>query len=175
MNVLVILGSKSDLTITEPGLKILRELGLSHSLRIASAHRTPDLVHDIVRDFDSAKGDVVIAVAGKAAHLPGVVASLTIRPVIGVPVAGSATAGLDSLLSISQMPAGIPVACMGHGEAGFTNACLLAASIVAVGESRGTGEHRLESKLIQYRHAQTESVLADDRVLRRDVGVSGAL
>ena len=164
MNVLVILGSKSDLSITEHGLSLLREFGLSHSLRIASAHRTPDLVHEIIRDFESQQGNVVIAVAGKAAHLPGVVASLTIRPVIGVPVAGSATAGLDSLLSISQMPAGIPVACMGHGEAGFTNACLLAAAIMA----SSSPSHPLNKTLNEYRKAQSSSVRADDQASRRD-------
>lgn len=161
-DVLILLGSKSDLKITENGVETLRELGIPFSLRIASAHRTPDHVESIVSEFENQDGSVIICVAGMSAHLGGVVAANTLLPVLGVPVYNEKTAGFDAMLSISQMPGGIPVACMGLSKAGFTNACILAAQIVS------TRKRDLKQKLKDMRSAMTESVLEDDKNCRID-------
>ncbi len=154
--VLIILGSSSDLTITEKGLGVLKKFCQPFSLRIASAHRSPDHVHAIVKNFEKEGGQIVICVAGKSAHLAGVVASMTTKPVLAVPVFSQATAGFDALLSMSQMPAGIPVATMGFGDAGFTNACLTALQILALNKKD------LSTKLDHYRKEQAEKVMKDD-------------
>lgn len=130
--VAVVMGSASDLSTMRPGAALLGELGIEHEVRVVSAHRTP---HDMVSFGASAAGRglrVIIAGAGGAAHLPGMLASLTTLPVIGVPVPLAHLNGLDSLLSIVQMPAGVPVATVGVGNA--RNAALLAARILAVGD-----------------------------------------
>ena len=161
MQVLILLGSHSDLPITESGVEKLKELGISFSLRIASAHRTPDIVHDLVKDFEK-EGQVIMCVAGKSAHLAGVVAALTLKPVIAVPVFSQATAGFDSLLSMSQMPKGIPVATMGFGSSGFSNGVLLACQIMAL------SQENLQKKLQADRKSMATAVVDADQKHRID-------
>lgn len=134
--VMVLLGSKSDLPIIDGLLALLDRFGLPHRVEIASAHRQPDKLRRLVAAGDRGGIAVYIAVAGMAAHLPGVVASLTPRPVIGVPVAAGPLAGIDALLSIAQMPGGVPVATVAIGTAGAKNAAVLAARILALGDAR---------------------------------------
>ncbi len=155
--VLILLGSKSDLKITEAGINSLKEFGIPFKLHIASAHRTPDHVHKLVGEFEKNGGKVVICIAGMSAHLAGVVAALTTLPVLAVPVAGQATAGLDALLSMSQMPGGIPVATMTLGKAGFTNAALFAAQIIA------TADEPLKQQFRQDRAIRAAKVLEMDK------------
>jgi 5-(carboxyamino)imidazole ribonucleotide mutase len=156
MKIAFILGSDSDLPIVEKGLTILRELELPFVLRILSAHRTPAAVSEFVSNLDADQYGAIIAVAGKAAHLPGVVAAQTLIPVIGLPIDGGMD-GLDALLSIVQMPKGIPVACVGINNA--QNAALLAAQLLA--------QYRPEvrARLQAYRQKQTAAVLEKDRVI----------
>lgn len=127
----VIMGSQSDWSTMRHACTILEELGVPFEKRIVSAHRTPDLMFEYAASAESRGLDVIVAGAGGAAHLPGMVAAKTVLPVIGVPVQTSTLNGLDSLLSIVQMPGGIPVATVAIGTAGAVNAGLLAASIVA--------------------------------------------
>lgn len=145
MPLLIVAGSKSDLGITDRGLTLLRDFSLSHSLRIASAHRSAEFLTSIVMEFEKNGGKLVICIAGKSAHLAGVVAAQTVLPVIAVPVYSGETAGLDSLLSTVQMPGGVPVATMGFGSHGFTNACLLAVRILALSDDK------LRSNMQRYR------------------------
>jgi len=161
-DILIILGSKSDLSITEKGLQLLKDHGQAFSLRIASAHRSPDHLHVVIDEFEKNRGKIVICVAGKSAHLAGVVASLTLKPVLAVPMYSDATAGFDALLSMSQMPAGIPVATMGFGDAGFVNACLTALQIFAL------SKQELTEQLYNYRKHQAEKVALDDKISRVD-------
>jgi 5-(carboxyamino)imidazole ribonucleotide mutase len=138
----VILGSKSDLPLMESCVKVLDELGLSHEVKVCSAHRNP---RGVMEWASSARGrgiKVVIAAAGGAAHLPGVVAAWTDLPVIGVPVPTQHLGGVDSLYSIVQMPAGIPVATVAIGEAGAKNAAWLAARIIGLSDSEIESRHR---------------------------------
>lgn len=130
--VAVLTGSKSDLPVLEPCLQVLTDLGIDHEMHVMSAHRSPDNVREFVRSADSDGFEVIIAAAGMAAHLPGVVASMTALPVIGVPIASGnhGASGLDALLSIAQMPPGVPVACVAIN--GAKNAGLLAAAILAL-------------------------------------------
>lgn len=160
--VLILLGSKSDLPITEKGLQAFKDLGVSFSLRIASAHRTPDLVHKLVTDHEANGGKAVICVAGMSAHLAGVVAALTTLPVVAVPLANAATAGFDALLSMGQMPAGIPVATMTLGKAGFTNAALFATQMIA------TADADLMAKFKQDRQSRAALVMEADEMNRVD-------
>lgn len=162
MKILIVLGSSSDKKIVDNGIEFLKKSKTPFSLRIASAHRSPDYLHSIVEEFDSKEGSVVICVAGKSAHLAGVVASLTRKPVIAVPVASDATAGFDSLLSMSQMPAGIPVATMGFGKSGFANACLLSLEILALTDSRVADFVKSERELMD------KKVQSDDGANRVD-------
>lgn len=134
--VMVLLGSESDLPVIEGLLALLDRFGLPHRVEIASAHRQPDRLRRLVSAGDRDGIAVYVAVAGMAAHLPGVVASLTPRPVIGVPVAAGPLAGIDALLSMAQMPAGVPVATVAIGSAGAKNAAVLAARILALGDAR---------------------------------------
>ena len=158
MKVLILLGSKSDLKVVESGIVILRDWQLAHSLRIASAHRSPQLLETVVDEFTQQNGEVIICVAGKAAHLAGTVAARTVLPVIAVPLASTETAGLDSLLSSVQMPGGVPVATMGFGSHGFANACLLAGQILALQNDK------LKARVAAYRrHLHDETVAADSR------------
>ena len=130
----VIMGSRSDLPTMQLAADVLTELGVAHEVRIVSAHRTPDMMAEYAKSARSRGLKVIIAGAGGAAHLPGMVAAHTTLPVIGVPVKSSALSGLDSLLSIVQMPRGVPVATVAIGESGATNAGLLAAQILANGD-----------------------------------------
>lgn len=134
VRVLVLLGSKSDLPHVEPMGALLERFGLDYSVEVASAHRQPERLRRIVRQADKQGTEIYVAVAGMAAHLPGVVASLTDRPVIGVPVAAGPLAGVDALLSIVQMPPGVPVATVAIGMPGARNAALLAARILALND-----------------------------------------
>lgn len=160
--VLILLGSDSDLPATQAGIEVFKNMGVSFSLRIASAHRTPDVVHDLVKKFDQEGGQVIICVAGKSAHLAGVVAALTLKPVLAVPIFSEATAGFDSLLSMSQMPGGIPVATMGFGKGGFQNAALTAVQILALQDAA------LREKLQADRRKMAETVKQTDQKCRID-------
>ena len=150
--VAIVMGSQSDWPTMQCAAKVLGELGVEHEARIVSAHRTPDRLHEFGKTAHEQGFAVVIAGAGGAAHLPGMIAALTHLPVLGVPVQSRALSGMDSLLSIVQMPAGIPVGTLAIGEAGATNAGLLAASILA-----GTDEG-LAARLKDWRAAQTGKV-----------------
>lgn len=156
----VILGSDSDLATIDGCVKTLDELGLTCELRILSAHRTPRQLTRYVESLQTRGVKVVIAAAGLSAALPGVVAAHTLLPVIGIPVNAGSLGGLDALLSISQMPPGVPVAAMTIGSAGAKNAALLAARIIALGEPS------LQKRLKDYADAQSNHVLQKDRRLR---------
>ena len=149
------MGSRSDWDTMCHASETLDELGVSHEVRIVSAHRTPDLLFDYAESAQSRGLKVIIAGAGGAAHLPGMTAAKTRVPVLGVPVQSKTLSGQDSLLSIVQMPAGIPVGTMAIGKAGAINAALLAAAIVA------NEDEDVASSLDEYRRRQTERVLAD--------------
>lgn len=130
----VLIGSDSDYETAKEALDLLKEFGVSFSLEVSSAHRSPERTVKLVKSFEEKGVEVFIAVAGKAAHLAGVVAAHTVRPVIGVPVASPALNGLDALLSTVQMPKGVPVATMGLGKSGAANAALLAVQILSLRE-----------------------------------------
>ena len=128
----VVMGSKSDSDVVQPMLDALKQLGIEYEVNIISAHRTPDKARTYGLAARSRGIEVIIAAAGAAAHLPGVLASWTTLPVIGVPLAGSELKGIDALYSIVQMPSGIPVACMAVGSAGAKNAAFMAAAILSL-------------------------------------------
>ena len=128
----VVMGSKSDTEAVQPALDVLKEFGIDYKVSIISAHRTPDRAREYGLSARSRGIEVIIAAAGAAAHLPGVMASWTTLPVIGVPLASSELKGVDALYSIVQMPAGIPVACVAVGTAGAKNAAYLAAQILSL-------------------------------------------
>ena len=151
----IIMGSQSDWATMKCAADVLTELGVEHETRIVSAHRTPDLLFDYAENAESRGLWVIIAGAGGAAHLPGMTAAKTRLPVLGVPVQSKALSGLDSLLSIVQMPKGIPVGTLAIGEAGAVNAGLLAAAIVALHDPA------VADKLDAYRAAQTQRVLEE--------------
>lgn len=148
----IVMGSQSDWDTMRHASEILEELGVAHECRIVSAHRTPDRLYDYARTAGERGLKVIIAGAGGAAHLPGMIASMTIVPVLGVPVESKALRGLDSLLSIVQMPGGVPVGTLAIGKAGAKNAGLLAAAIV------GNGDARVAGALKAWRADQTASV-----------------
>jgi 5-(carboxyamino)imidazole ribonucleotide mutase len=128
----VVMGSKSDAAVMQSALDVLASLGIDHEVNVISAHRTPEKAREYARSARERGIEVIIAAAGMAAHLPGVLASWTTLPVIGVPMAGGELKGVDALYSIVQMPAGIPVACMAIGSAGAKNAAYLAAEILGL-------------------------------------------
>ncbi|MEH0831007.1 5-(carboxyamino)imidazole ribonucleotide mutase [Anaplasma bovis] len=132
LRVSVIMGSKSDFPVMSAATAILDELSIKHEVMVVSAHRTPERLYDFAKSANTRGIKVIIAGAGGAAHLPGMVASLTTIPVIGVPIPGKCLDGMDSLLSISQMPKGTPVATMAIGEPGAGNAAIMAASILGL-------------------------------------------
>lgn len=132
MNVCIFLGSESDYPVVEGALEVLKEFQVDFAMEVTSAHRTPARTQRLVKEFEAQGGRVFIAVAGKAAHLAGVVAAHTTLPVIGVPVGSSALSGMDALFSTVQMPKGVPVACMGLGKSGAANAALLAVQILSL-------------------------------------------
>lgn len=150
--VAIVMGSQSDWPCMKRTAKVLDDLGVSYEARIVSAHRTPDRLHDFGKGAAGEGFKVVIAGAGGAAHLPGMVAALTHLPVLGVPIQSRALSGVDSLYSIVQMPAGIPTGTLAIGDAGATNAGLLAAAILAV------SDEALTERLIAWRAAQSEAV-----------------
>ncbi len=147
------MGSKSDWSTMEISSVTLTEFDVAHETRIVSAHRTPDLLFEFAKSAEERGIEVVIAGAGGAAHLPGMCASQTVLPVLGVPIEGKALKGLDSLLSIAQMPAGVPVGTLAIGQPGAKNAALLAIAILA------NSRPELRKKLHSFRSKQTKSVL----------------
>ncbi len=149
----IIMGSTSDWETMKNAAAVLKEFGVAHETRVVSAHRTPDLLFEFAKTVESRGIEVIIAGAGGAAHLPGMCASQTVLPVLGVPVQSKALSGIDSLLSIVQMPAGIPVGTLAIGNAGAKNAALLAISILA------NSRPDLREKLKKFRAEQTQSVL----------------
>lgn len=151
----IIMGSKSDLETMQESMKVLDELQISYETHVVSAHRTPDKMFEYAELARERGIKVIIAGAGGAAHLPGMVAAKTTLPVIGVPVQSRTLNGIDSLLSIVQMPGGIPVATVAIGKAGAKNAGLLAASILS------TSNATITKKLDEYREEMTESVLKE--------------
>ncbi len=128
----VVIGSKSDAEVVQSALDILTQLGISHEVNIISAHRTPEKARQYALSAKERGIEIIIAAAGRAAHLPGVMASWTTLPVIGVPLSGNELKGIDALYSIVQMPAGVPVACMAIGDVGAKNAAYLAAAILGL-------------------------------------------
>jgi 5-(carboxyamino)imidazole ribonucleotide mutase len=155
----VVMGSRSDWEVMEHAVETLRALEIPHEVRVLSAHRTPAALEEFVADVEAQGAQVFVAAAGGAAHLAGVVASKTLRPVLGVPM-GTQLGGLDSLLSTVQMPAGVPVGTLAIGRAGAVNAALLAAEILAL------QNEAIERRLRHYRKEQAQAVL--------DVGDPGA-
>lgn len=151
----VIMGSSSDWETMEHAAKTLADLGVPHETRVVSAHRTPDLLFEYASTAEKRGIEVIIAGAGGAAHLPGMAASKTVLPVLGVPVESKALKGLDSLLSIAQMPGGIPVGTLAIGKAGAINSALLAAAIL------GAKHPAIREALRKFRVEQTERVLAN--------------
>lgn len=151
----VIMGSRSDWETMEHAVETLDALGIPHEVRVVSAHRTPDLLFEYASSAEERGLEVIIAGAGGAAHLPGMVASKTVLPVFGVPVQSRALQGLDSLLSIVQMPGGIPVGTLAIGKAGATNAALLAAAAL------GAKHPAIREALRRYRSERTQAVLDD--------------
>lgn len=151
-DVAIIMGSQSDWATMRHAAETLAALGISHDSRIVSAHRTPERLYEFARGAKAAGHKVIIAGAGGAAHLPGMTAALTELPVFGVPVESKALSGVDSLYSIVQMPAGIPVGTLAIGRAGAINAALLAASVLALNDSA------LADRLVEWRRQQTAAV-----------------
>jgi len=151
----LIMGSKTDWDTMRDASELLTQFGVAHENRIVSAHRTPHLMAEYASGAESRGLEVIIAAAGGAAHLPGMVAAYTILPVLGVPIESHALKGMDSLLSIAQMPGGVPVGTLAIGKAGAINAALLAVAILA------THRPDLREKLRAFRSVQTEKVLKD--------------
>ncbi len=158
--VAIVMGSKSDYEVMKHSAEVLLEFGVSHEVRVISAHRTPGRAHDFATGAEGRGTRIIIAAAGKAAHLAGVLAALTHLPVLGVPMTTSDLGGLDSLLSMVQMPAGIPVGTTAIGKAGAKNAALLAVSILALSDPR------LRKELLAFRQRMQEEVEADDDEIR---------
>jgi 5-(carboxyamino)imidazole ribonucleotide mutase len=152
----VVMGSKSDYETLAPAVEILREFAVPHEARVVSAHRTPDLLFEYASQAESRGLRVIIAGAGGAAHLPGMLASKTLVPVLGVPIPATMLQGVDSLLSIVQMPKGVPVGTLAIGRPGAANAALLAVEILA------TTDADLRERLRTWREARTKEVLAQD-------------
>ena len=150
--VAVVMGSQSDWQTMQRAAEVLDELGVAYEARIVSAHRTPERMYAFARGAAAEGFKVIVAGAGGAAHLPGMVASLTHLPVLGVPVESKALKGMDSLLSIVQMPAGVPTGTLAIGEAGAANAGILAAAILAL------ADEALSQRLQAWRAARTEAV-----------------
>jgi 5-(carboxyamino)imidazole ribonucleotide mutase len=152
----VVMGSKSDLAVMEAAVEMLREFEVAHEVRVVSAHRTPDLLFQYAASARSRGLRAIVAGAGGAAHLPGMLAAKTLVPVLGVPVPATSLQGMDSLLSIVQMPKGIPVATFAIGRAGAANAGLFAVQMLA------STDEALAEKLAEWRRARTEEVLAQE-------------
>jgi 5-(carboxyamino)imidazole ribonucleotide mutase len=152
----VVMGSKSDYAVMQRAVEVLREFGVAHEVRVVSAHRTPDLLFEYAEAAAGRGLRVVIAGAGGAAHLPGMMAAKTVVPVLGVPIAATALQGFDALLSIALMPKGVPVGTMAIGAAGAANAGLLAVAMLA------TTDAALRERLVAWRCARRDEVLAQE-------------
>jgi len=163
MDVGIFIGSESDFEIIKDALELLKKFEVSFALEVTSAHRSPERTLKLIRTFEGQGAEVFIAVAGKAAHLAGVVASHTVRPVIGVPVESGGLGGLDALLSTVQMPKGIPVAAMGTGKTGASNAALLAVEIL------GLKKGAFRKKLEEYREKMAGQVEADSEKVQKNL------
>src|ERR1700733_5940161 len=150
----IVMGSRSDFAVMRAAVEMLREFGVAHEARVVSAHRTPDLLFEYAESAVGRGLRVIIAGAGGAAHLPGMMAAKTVVPVLGVPIAATALQGMDALLSIAQMPKGVPVGTMAIGASGAANAALLAVAMLA------TGDAELRAKLVAWREARRDEVLA---------------
>ena len=159
--VAIIMGSKSDLPIVEGTIKILKNFGVDTEVHVISAHRTPDVAARFAQNAQKNEFEVIIAAAGKAAHLPGVLAAYTTLPVIGLPIKSSTLDGLDSLLSIVQMPSGVPVATVAIN--GWENAALLAIQILAIKYSQ------LSKKLEDYKTKMAQNVILQDKNIQGEV------
>jgi 5-(carboxyamino)imidazole ribonucleotide mutase len=151
-HIAIIMGSQSDWTTMRSAAEALEKLGIPYAAKIISAHRTPKRLYDFATTARDSGFKVIIAAAGGAAHLPGMAASMTPLPVFGVPIESAALKGMDSLLSIAQMPGGVPVGTLAIGRAGAINAALLAAAVLAL------GDERIARALDEFRAAQTEAV-----------------
>lgn len=162
----VILGSDSDLPYMEKGIKILQDFKIPFEIEVSSAHRTPHRTIELIRDFEAKGIKVIIAAAGGAAHLPGVIASHTLLPVLGVPIT-SALSGIDSLYSIVQMPGGIPVAAFSIGSSGGVNSVLFAIQILAV------EDESLRKALKDFREKQKDGVLEKSKRLKEKIRSQG--
>jgi 5-(carboxyamino)imidazole ribonucleotide mutase len=149
----VVMGSRNDYAVMRATVDVLREFGVAHEVRVVSAHRTPDLMFAYAEQALGRGLRVIVAGAGGAAHLPGMIAAKTVVPVLGVPISATALQGIDALLSIVQMPKGVPVATLAIGAAGAANAGLLAVAILA------TADPALQTKLVAWRAARLEEVL----------------
>ncbi|HON37455.1 MAG: 5-(carboxyamino)imidazole ribonucleotide mutase [Desulfomonilia bacterium] len=161
MKVAVVMGSKSDLPVMEECSSLLRQFGIAYETRILSAHRTPDEVADFSRSARKEGFSLIIAGAGMSAHLAGVIAAHTTLPVIAVPIDSSSLGGIDALLSMAQMPPGIPVATMGIGKSGAKNAALLAAEILSISNPE------MSEKLELYRQDMKKTVLEADESVKK--------
>ncbi len=164
--ILILMGSDSDWKVMRAGMEILEEFGVPFSARVSSAHRTPERTLELARAAEKSGIEAIIAGAGAAAHLAGVVAGHTLLPVIAVPLDATSLNGLDALLATVQMPAGIPVACMAIGKAGAANAALFALQILAAGDPG------LREKLAAYRRAMAEKVVQKDLRLQEKLGTA---
>jgi 5-(carboxyamino)imidazole ribonucleotide mutase len=162
----ILMGSDSDLEQVRPCLQILKSFGIPAKAKVCSAHRTPEALHNYIKETE-ANTEVYIAAAGGAAHLGGVIASLTTKPVVGIPILGSSLGGADSLYSFVQMPGGIPVATMGIGKAGAKNAGLFAAQIIALKDAD------VAKKLTEYRVNMAEEVGGKDVKLQEKLASEG--
>lgn len=160
MKVAVLMGSESDFEIIQEALEVFKRFGVPFALEVSSAHRSPERTVELVRKLEEKGVEVFIAVAGMAAHLAGVTAAHTTRPVIGVPAGGTALGGLDALLSTVQMPRNIPVACMGIGKSGAVNAAVLAVEILALKDGA------LKEKLIEFRKSLASEVEESSRRIK---------
>ncbi|MBL4608850.1 MAG: 5-(carboxyamino)imidazole ribonucleotide mutase [Pseudomonadales bacterium] len=158
--VAILMGSDSDLPVVETAFTVLEKLGVPFEAKITSAHRTPALTHQYVKDAEARGCEIFIAAAGMAAHLAGAVAANTIKPVIGIPVGGGPLNGEDALLSTVQMPGGIPVATVAIGKAGAKNAAYLAAQILAVSDAA------LTKRLVEDRKAMGDEVVVKNQALQ---------
>lgn len=152
MKVSIIMGSQSDYSTMKKAAEILGQLNIDHEIKIVSAHRTPDRLYQFAKEAKDRGVEIIIAGAGGAAHLPGMVAAITELPVLGVPIKSKALKGMDSLLSIVQMPAGIPVATFAIGDAGAKNAALFAAAILS------NNHDEIARNLLEFRKSQTDQV-----------------
>jgi 5-(carboxyamino)imidazole ribonucleotide mutase len=159
----ILMGSKSDYDTVKEAAKILEKFSVSYEMIISSAHRSPKRTHDYVKDAEDRGAKVFIAAAGMAAHLAGVIASLTTKPVIGVPMKGGAMDGMDAMLSTVQMPGGMPVATVAVGKAGATNSAYLAMQILAI-EDEELSAKLLEDRILKEKKVQTDSLEVEKRL-----------